>query len=114
MKMTHEFHEKHGFSGSAKPNTEFAPSIPGFKRGGKVDMIKIAKKAVHEHEEHEHGGKKTELHLKHGGRIHEKHYKEGGKIRHDFHEHNDGNMHIDEHGFQIHKGHDGKRHKEEE
>ena len=49
--------------------------VGGLKRGGKVheDVVadkKLIKKAFRQHDEHMHGGKHEELHLKKGGRTH--------------------------------------------
>ena len=60
MKMVHEFHEKHGFTGSAKPSNDFAAQVPGFKRGGKIGTSKMDSHTMHEKncgsmKEDEHG-----------------------------------------------------------
>lgn len=64
MKMGHTFHPSHGFTGSANPETDMAPSVPGYKRGG-MDEV--------EHGKHHHGDhpKNKEHHMKHGGMMKE-------------------------------------------
>lgn len=64
MKMEHEFHAKHGFTGSA--GKDMRPKIPGFKHGGS------------EHEEaKEHHGKSG--HKGHDGEMHK------SKVKYDEH-----------------------------
>ena len=79
MKMEHEFHAKHGFTGSA--GKEMRPTIPGYKHGGGIET-------------EEHG------HVKHAKGAKEHHGKSG-------HKDHDGEMHkskvkYDKHGFQHH------------
>jgi len=99
IKIGHEFPAEHGFSGSAGKNAR--ASIPGFKRGG--EMKGEIKKAIHEHEDAEHGGHHTRLKLKEGGKVDAKdHYGKKGHVDHD------GEMHqskvsYDEDGYQMHK-----------
>lgn len=78
MKIGHEFHPEHGFTGSANPSTDMRPEMPGFKRGG---MDKKMKHKEHgDHPKNEHHGHEDE----HGFHIHKghkgkKHMKMGGK-----------------------------------
>lgn len=66
---------KFGFTGSAgsvpvKPHMRSAPK--GMAKGGKADMAqdkKLVAKAVRQHDEQLHGGKKTVLKLQYGGRT---------------------------------------------
>lgn len=73
IKMGHEFHEEHGFTGSAHPGKNMKPKIHGFKHGG---------------EEHAEGAKA--------------HHGKHGHVDHDG-EHSMSKVHYDEHGFQHHK-----------
>ena len=66
----HKFHAEHGFTGSAHPNKDHLPMIPGYKRGGDVEQDKaLIKSAVAQQETAKHGGKHTELHIKRGGKV---------------------------------------------
>lgn len=65
MKMEHEFHAKHGFTGSA--GKEMRPKIPGFRHGG-MEHAESAK---------EHHGKTG--HKDHDGAMHT------GKVKYDQH-----------------------------
>lgn len=100
----HTFPAHQGFTGSANPSANMRPEVPGFKHGGMEHEIAHA---IHEHEDHEHGGHHTRIKLKHGGKVDGKdHYGKHGHVDHD------GSMHqshvsYDEHGFQ-HMAHGGK------
>ena len=83
MKMEHEFHPDHGFTGSAGKNMR--PKIPGYKHGGGIG--------------HEDG------HVHHADGAKDHHGKTG-HVDHDG-EHSMSKVKYDEHGFQHHK-HGGK------
>jgi hypothetical protein len=51
MKIGHEFMPHHGFTGSAKPETDMRPSIPGYDRGG---MTEKEPKEHNDHPKHDH------------------------------------------------------------
>jgi len=78
MKMGHDFHPEHGFSGSAKPETNMRPKIPGFTHGGmpKVEHGKHAEKHDDHHKNESHGKED-----KHGYHIHK--MKKGGSVSKD-------------------------------
>lgn len=63
MKMGHSFHPMHGFTGSANPETDMAPKVPGFKRGGRSEV----KHGEHEHGDHPKHKGHAKKHMKHGG-----------------------------------------------
>lgn len=80
MKIGHEFHAKHGFTGSA--GMDKRPKIPGYKAGGGI--------------EHEDGG-----HVKHAHGA-KAHHGKSGHVDHDG-GHSMSKVHYDKHGFQHHK-----------
>lgn len=100
MKIGHEFHPEHGFTGSAHPTTEFRPTVPGFKRGGHMPKEGAAEEA---------GETGPIENMKHGGlahvKGHHKNYAHGGKAEHDKHPKHDSHGAHDKHGFHVHKGH---------
>lgn len=64
MKMGHSFHPMHGFTGSANPDTDMAPKMPGFKRGGRPGVKHGEHHDLHDkHPKHKGHSKK----MKHGG-----------------------------------------------
>lgn len=70
IKMGHQFHAEHGFTGSA--GKDMRPKIPGFKHGGEV----------HAEGAKEHHGKKS--HKDHDGEMHKSkvHYDDHGFQHH--------------------------------
>ena len=100
--LGHTFHAKHGFTGSAEPEEDHRPQIPGYKYGGEVE--KEVRKGIREHEDAEHGGKHSKLHLKEGGWVEgaKEHFNKKDHVDHDGEMHN-RKVNYDEHGFQSHK-----------
>jgi len=75
MKIGHEFHPMHGFTGSANPSTDMRPTVPGFKRGGMEEEM----------EHKEHGDHPKHDHAKHDEHGYQHHKGHGHKEMHKHH-----------------------------
>jgi hypothetical protein len=104
MEKGHSFPKHAGFSGSHHTAKEHRPTVPGFERG--QNMPDPDMQPTGSIDQQDGPAAMPVAQMKKGGlshiKSHHKNYAHGGKVEHDEHPKH-GNVHYDEHGFQMHK-----------